>query len=344
MVRSGGFGKRLVTACLLAGMLFAPLGATTLRASAEQETGDVMVKYDDLIPRNIIPTDSEGNGSLTLQDGTVLSVSGASSARGQLAIDPITEQDPLGWIDGCLPSFTRTQAYHIYYLNASSEMENAAEVTVSVKPVGAAAVVYALRQDGVAARLEVTADEDGTLRFRTNDSPYFVLGTVAAPTMLEGREQTVKVGAEQALAFRSDAPFSEFLRAVLDGQTLDPTHYTATEGSTVITLTPQFVASLSAGEHTLEIVSASGTASATFTVTEGGSLVWLPITLGAILLVGGGGFALYWFVLKKRFSPSGTVEAAEPVSLPEETDQAEPQEAQTEQEQTNDESPTDGEA
>ena len=43
--------------------------------------------------------------------------------------------------------------------------------------------------------------------------------------------------------------------------------YTLKEGSIIATLTPEFVATLTAGEHTLGIVSASGTAVANFAVT-----------------------------------------------------------------------------
>ena len=52
----------------------------------------------------------------------------------------------------------------------------------------------------------------------------------------------------------------------LDGIILDAKYYTATEGSTIITLKAEYVATLSAGEHLIEIVSESGTAEATFTI------------------------------------------------------------------------------
>ena len=42
--------------------------------------------------------------------------------------------------------------------------------------------------------------------------------------------------------------------------------YTLKEGSIIVTLTPEFTATLTAGEHTLGIVSVSGTAIASFTV------------------------------------------------------------------------------
>ena len=52
----------------------------------------------------------------------------------------------------------------------------------------------------------------------------------------------------------------------LDGKTLDEKNYTVKEGSTVVTLKADYVATLSAGEHTIGIVSTGGTAATTFTV------------------------------------------------------------------------------
>ena len=64
----------------------------------------------------------------------------------------------------------------------------------------------------------------------------------------------------------SDASFADFIRVELDGNTLEEKNYTKKEGSTIITLNSDFVATLSVGEHTLAIVSQSGTATAKFTV------------------------------------------------------------------------------
>ena len=68
------------------------------------------------------------------------------------------------------------------------------------------------------------------------------------------------------MSFRSNAAFGDFIRAELDGKTLDEKNYTAEEGSTVVTLDADYVSTRPAGEHTIGIVSESGTASTTFTV------------------------------------------------------------------------------
>ena len=86
------------------------------------------------------------------------------------------------------------------------------------------------------------------------------------PKITAGDGATVTQGEKKELSFTSDASFADFLRVELDGTTLDEKNYTKKEGSTIITLNRDFVATLSAGEHTLAIISQSGTATAKFTV------------------------------------------------------------------------------
>ena len=86
------------------------------------------------------------------------------------------------------------------------------------------------------------------------------------PKITAGDGATVTQGEKNELTFTSDASFADFLRVELDGTTLDEKNYTKKEGSTIITLNRDFVATLSVGEHTLAIVSQHGTATAKFTV------------------------------------------------------------------------------
>ena len=86
------------------------------------------------------------------------------------------------------------------------------------------------------------------------------------PKITAGDGAAVTQGEKKELTFTSDASFADFLRVELDGTTLDEKNYTKKEGSTIITLNRDFVATLSVGEHTLAIVSQSGTATAKFTV------------------------------------------------------------------------------
>ena len=86
------------------------------------------------------------------------------------------------------------------------------------------------------------------------------------PEIIEGKGHSLTEGEEKELTFRSNATFGDFIRVELDGKTLDAANYTVKEGSTIVTLRADYVGALSVGEHTIGIVSTSGTATTTFTV------------------------------------------------------------------------------
>ena len=108
------------------------------------------------------------------------------------------------------------------------------------------------------------SDENSTNEIALADTVISKL----APKIIAGDGATVTQGEKKALSFTSDAAFDDFLRVEVDGVTLDEANYTVKEGSTVITLNADYVATLSVGEHTLGIVSESGTATAKFTVNK----------------------------------------------------------------------------
>ena len=87
------------------------------------------------------------------------------------------------------------------------------------------------------------------------------------PEIIQGDEATWTKGDGQPLSFTSNAAYADFQGARVDGQTLDPVHYTVEQGSTIVTLKAAYLESLDPGEHTLDIVSSTGTATATFTIT-----------------------------------------------------------------------------
>lgn len=88
------------------------------------------------------------------------------------------------------------------------------------------------------------------------------------PEIIEGKGQSITEGEKKALSFTSNAAYSDFIRVELDGSELSGENYEKAEGSIIITLDADYVATLPAGEHTIGIVSESGTATTTFTVAE----------------------------------------------------------------------------
>ena len=108
------------------------------------------------------------------------------------------------------------------------------------------------------------SDEAGTKVITLNDTVISKL----SPEIIEGMGQSITEGEKKALTFRSNALFEDFKSVKLDGDTLDTEYYTAESGSIIVTLDADYVATLPAGEHTIGIVSESGTAETTFTVAE----------------------------------------------------------------------------
>ena len=165
------------------------------------------------------------------------------------------------------------QAFHIYYLDNNGNLINANGISVSMKPGNTLQnpVVYSLKSDGSIELLSADV-KNGMITFTTDGSPYYVLGekdstiSTLPPEIIKGKGQSIVAGENKEVSFTSNAAFSDFLRVELDGKTLDEKYYTVKEGSTIVTLKADYVATLSVGEHTIGIVSTNGAATTTFTV------------------------------------------------------------------------------
>lgn len=91
---------------------------------------------------------------------------------------------------------------------------------------------------------------------------------ILAPEITDGKGQTMVVEAAKDLSFRSNAPLEFFQKVLVDGKEVARENYELTEGSTIVTLKASFLNTLGVGEHTLSVVSTTGTAETTFTVAE----------------------------------------------------------------------------
>ena len=271
--------KKVITA-MSSAVLVLSCGMTAFAAEAnlntdtEQKDIGVYVKYVDNTVWNTVPTDEDGDGSATLPDGTEIEISDADKTKGQLVIDPITDKEALDWVNSVTDGKVKTpQAFHIYYLDDTGNMINANGISVSMKPENTLQnpVVYSLKSDGSMELLSANV-KNGTITFTTDGSPYYVLGekdstiSTLPPEIIKGKGQSIVAGENKEVSFTSNAAFSDFIRVELDGKTLDEKYYTVKEGSTVVTLKADYVATLSVGEHTIGIVSVSGTATTAFTV------------------------------------------------------------------------------
>ena len=101
-----------------------------------------------------------------------------------------------------------------------------------------------------------------------------------------------------------DADLTKFVEVKVNGILIDTSDYTVTSGSTIITFSPEYLKTLSEGVHNFEIVFTDGKVLTTLTIQAGsnnGFPGWAItlIVIGSILIVGAGGFAAYWFLIRK---------------------------------------------
>ena len=100
---------------------------------------------------------------------------------------------------------------------------------------------------------------------------YEAIPTPVSYKILDGANSDWKQNTEETITIRGNGDFSKFVGVKIDGNTIGAKNYTAKEGSTIITLTTDYLKTLSIGTHTFEIVWTDGSASTNFTVSKNDS-------------------------------------------------------------------------
>ena len=130
--------------------------------------------------------------------------------------------------------------------------------------------------------------------------------------IIEGARSTWNGSTTEGLTIRGDGDFAKFAGVRVDGNWIPSAHYEAKSGSTIVTLKPSYLASLSEGEHTVDIMWIDDSASTTFTVaantaaaqpeldsvpkTGEGVMGWMP----EILLLAAAGLVTFGGILRRR--------------------------------------------
>ena len=89
------------------------------------------------------------------------------------------------------------------------------------------------------------------------------------PKLLNGANAEWSKGKKEGLTFSVDANISDFIGVKVDQQELDPSMYEVRSGSTIITLKPSYLESLSSGKHEIRMEFKSGTIQTYFTIKKG---------------------------------------------------------------------------
>ena len=124
-----------------------------------------------------------------------------------------------------------------------------------------------------------------------------------APQIIEQNKDTVKEWSkDENLTFRSNASYEDFIEVRINGTVLSSDLYTIREGSIIVDLKPEYLASLKNGDYRLEIVSVGGVAATDFSVNK--NIMTNPWVWGSgtfVLVAGLLAFAVWWVFFKKKW-------------------------------------------
>ena len=98
------------------------------------------------------------------------------------------------------------------------------------------------------------------------DEAGISLSTKVPPSVVSGNGAAYTKGGAAGLTFTTDDAKDNLLRVLVDGKAVSPKNYTVSGDPLVITLHKDFLDTLSAGEHTIEIITTNGSAGARFTI------------------------------------------------------------------------------
>ena len=107
------------------------------------------------------------------------------------------------------------------------------------------------------------SDENGEHEISLEDTILAKL-----PKLLEGADQVWTKGSKDGMVWRIQEDPQAFKRVLIDGKELKDTEYTVTSGSTIITLQPSYLGTLSAGQHKIRFEFTTGNIETHFTIKD----------------------------------------------------------------------------
>ena len=89
---------------------------------------------------------------------------------------------------------------------------------------------------------------------------------LVAYDIIKGENGKYTQGGSKGLSFTANGAYSKFSGILMDNKVVDPKHYTAESGSTIVTLKASYLDTLSTGKHTLTVVYTDGETSCEFSI------------------------------------------------------------------------------
>lgn len=105
-----------------------------------------------------------------------------------------------------------------------------------------------------------------TTELSDGDEAGISLSTKVPPSVVSGDGAAYTKGGATGLTFTTDDVKGNLLRVLVDGKVVSQENYTVSGDPLAITLHPDFLDTLSAGEHTIEIFTVNGTARVEFEI------------------------------------------------------------------------------
>lgn len=96
----------------------------------------------------------------------------------------------------------------------------------------------------------------------------YLLGALLDYRIVVGNGIQWTVGDDSPIALTANGPLEKFVGITVDGTAVDAANYTVKSGSTILTLTPDYLKTLSVGKHTLTVLYRDGEASGTFEILK----------------------------------------------------------------------------
>ena len=103
-----------------------------------------------------------------------------------------------------------------------------------------------------------------TSELSDGDEAGISLSTTVPPNIISGADAVYEKGGASGLPFTTDDTTGNLLRVVVDGKVVSSENYTISGEPLAVTLHAGYLDTLSAGEHTIEIVTVNGGAFAKF--------------------------------------------------------------------------------
>ena len=221
-----------------------------IEQSAQAGTTENTDKVEDI---------TSGNVSLEDQDDLTAAKEDLENALDNFG-DNYTEEekaaleDKLEQINQALESIQKVEA-------AQDAME-ALPDHVEPDDTDAAAILEAVKEQYDA----LTEHEKSLVDEALKDKLDSLLAALVDYQIIEGNNSRWTVGENQPLTITANGAFANFVGIQVDGVDVDAGNYTAVSGSTIITLKPDYLSTLSVGKHTLTVRFTDGQADGQFEI------------------------------------------------------------------------------